>query len=87
MEELYEFPVFLTTQDVSRILRISLSAACHLCREPSFPAVKIGSRYRVPRSEFIRWIQERLPDRTPPLFSTDVRSIYALEKRGSKENE
>lgn len=84
MDELYHFPAFLTAQEIQQVLRISLSATYTLFHDPTFPVVKIGGRYRVPRNEFDRWIQDHLPDRASLRLSTDVHSIYAIERKGSK---
>ena len=47
-------PRFLTTRDVGKILGISRQRAYELVRKGVLPAVRIGSRWRVPASLFER---------------------------------
>ena len=51
---------FMTVSEVSRYLHISLSAAYELTRKGAFPVARFGNSVRVPRAEFLEWVQHRI---------------------------
>lgn len=57
MEEvLKNLPDFLTRQEVQKVLRIGRSTMLRLVREGCIRSVKIGNRYRIPKTELIKFI-------------------------------
>ncbi len=59
MKKNEELPFMLEVEDVARILCIGAAGAHDLVRTPGFPAMHIGSRIRIPKDDFFRWIEER----------------------------
>ena len=55
MEENAGDKEFLTIDEVQQTLRIGRNKARKLVRSEGFPAIKIGTTIRVPRTEFIKW--------------------------------
>lgn len=55
-----ESSAFMTVSEVSRYLHISLSAAYELTRKNNFPVARFGGSVRVPRAEFLEWVQNRV---------------------------
>ena len=51
---------FITVSEVSRYLSISLSSAYELTRKVSFPVARFGASVRVPRAEFLEWVNNRI---------------------------
>ena len=50
----------LTVDDIAEVLRISTSTAYRLCRDPEFPAFRVGGQIRVTRKDLDRWMQRPL---------------------------
>jgi excisionase family DNA binding protein len=48
---------FLTIRDIREYLNISLSAAYELTHRKDFPVCRIGGCIRIPRKEFLAWVQ------------------------------
>lgn len=61
-KDLYEYPPVMTVPEVQKMLRIGRSAAYRLVakgwKEKTFPVIKVGDTYRVPRDAFICWMEE-----------------------------
>lgn len=49
---------FLTVGEVAALLRIGRSKAYELCRQPGFPAVRVGRVIRIPREAFLAWLAQ-----------------------------
>lgn len=48
----------ITVREVAEYLRISLPSAYHLLERNSFPYLKVGCRYVVPRDTFLLWVDQ-----------------------------
>ena len=54
-----DLPLFLNAKMVAQVLGVSISTAYEVMHEPSFPALRVGSRMVVPKEKFIRWTEEQ----------------------------
>lgn len=54
-----ELPLFLNAETVAKLLGISISSSYELMHEKGFPALRIGSRFIVPKEKFKEWIEEK----------------------------
>ena len=55
-----DLPMFLNAQIIASVLGVSPSSAYELLHEKGFPALRIGSRFVVPRDKFQNWVEENL---------------------------
>lgn len=55
-----ELPLMLNAELVSQVLGISISSAYELMHEKSFPSVRIGNRYIVPKDHLRKWIDKQV---------------------------
>lgn len=46
----------MTVREVAAQLRVSLPTAYALCRQPKFPAARVGGQIRIPRQAFQDWL-------------------------------
>lgn len=46
----------LTVKDIQRILKIGTNTAYNLIHSKSFPVIKIGQSYRIPKESFYAWL-------------------------------
>ena len=46
----------MTVREVAGQLRVSLPTAYALCRQPEFPAARVGGQIRIPRQAFQDWL-------------------------------
>lgn len=53
-----EIPLFLTVKDIHHILGISLNTAYGLIRSGELRAKTVGRQLRIPRSEFLRYVNQ-----------------------------
>lgn len=53
-----ELPLFLNAATVAKVLGIAPSSAYELMHEKGFPILKSGSRLLVPKTQFIKWVEE-----------------------------
>ena len=53
-----ELPLFLNAKMVAEVLGISQSSSYELMHDPSFPALRVGSRIVVPKEKFQQWVEE-----------------------------
>lgn len=53
-----ELPASLNVNDVASFLQISKTYAYKLVNDEGFPIIRIGSRFIIPKDEFIKWIRE-----------------------------
>lgn len=51
-----DIPPVLTVKDLQRLLRVSINTAYGLVRSGEIRAKTVGRQLRIPRSEFIRYI-------------------------------
>lgn len=51
-----ELPLFLNVPILAEALGISESSAYELMKTKDFPTLRIGSRYVVPKEDFIQWV-------------------------------
>ena len=49
-------PLFLNSNTVSKVLRVSSSSTYELMHTEGFPTLRIGSRMVVPKEQFIQWV-------------------------------
>ena len=54
-----QLPLFLNAEMTAKLLGISLSSAYELMHEEVFPAVRIGSRFVVPKDKFQQWVERQ----------------------------
>lgn len=47
-------------KDVQRILKIGRNNVYKLLKVPTFPAIKIGNKYIIPRAEFEQWVHKSI---------------------------
>ena len=47
----------LTARDIKQILNISINAAYNLIHNKSFPVIRIGNSFRVPKATFYEWMK------------------------------
>lgn len=52
-----ELPLTLTVEEVAEILGICKANAYSLCHSKSFPAIKVGKRFIIPRPAFLLWLE------------------------------
>ena len=52
-------PLFLNAELISKVLGVSLSSAYELMHDNAFPAVRIGSRFVVPKERFRQWVEQQ----------------------------
>ena len=52
-----ELPLYLNAEILAKILGVSRATAYELMHEKGFPAMRIGSRFIVPREKFISWVE------------------------------
>jgi excisionase family DNA binding protein len=53
-----ELPLVMRVEDVQRALSISRLKAYELVHQQGFPTLRIGRAIRVPRTLFLRWVEE-----------------------------
>lgn len=53
-----ELPLFLNAATVAKVLGIAPSSAYELMHEKGFPILRSGSRLLVPKTQFIKWVEE-----------------------------
>ena len=54
----------LLPEDVGAILGISRNTTYQLLHSENFPAFKVGKLYRVPRDEFLLWMESQTANKT-----------------------
>lgn len=54
--DLEDIPTILTVKDLQRLLRVSINTAYGLIRSGEIRAKTVGRQLRIPRSEFLRYI-------------------------------
>ena len=54
-----QLPLFLNAEMTAKLLGISLSSAYELMHEEGFPALRIGSRFVVPKDKFQQWVERQ----------------------------
>lgn len=54
--DLENIPAILTVKDVQRLLRMSLNTAYTLIRSGELRAKTVGRQLRIPRDEFLRYL-------------------------------
>jgi predicted DNA-binding transcriptional regulator AlpA len=52
------YPLVLTAEEISNILKISKSNAYEMMNQPGFPILKLGRCKRVFRDEFFSWLRK-----------------------------
>ena len=74
-----ELPLFLNAELVAKVLGVSISSAYELMHEEVFPAVRIGSRFVVPKDKFQQWVERQTGDRkSTRLNSSHDQIAYAV---------
>jgi excisionase family DNA binding protein len=59
VRDIQELPAVLTMKDVQDVLGICKPKAYELAHTQGFPVVKIGRTFRVPKTAFLRWLEEQ----------------------------
>ena len=59
-----DFPLFLNTEMVAKVLGVSISSLYELMHEKDFPSVRIGKRFVVPREDLKVWIENYIERKT-----------------------
>ena len=54
-----ELPLMLDAEIVKDIMGISIGLVYELMKSDSFPSIKIGNRYIVPKEKFIEWTHKQ----------------------------
>ena len=54
-----DLPLFLNAGTVAKVLGISTSSTYELMHDNAFPAVRIGSRFVVPKEKFRQWVEQQ----------------------------
>lgn len=52
--------IFLTPNEVAKILSVGKDKAYALCALDGFPAIKLGSAYRIDPEKFDQWLNDHL---------------------------
>lgn len=52
----------LKPRDIAKIMKIGITSAYEICRNPNFPAIRIGNRIVVSRDKFFEWLRENEDD-------------------------
>ena len=55
-----DLPLFLNAELVAKTLGISISSAYELMHEQNFPALRVGSRFVVPKEKFRQWVERQI---------------------------
>lgn len=55
-----DLPLFLNAELVAKTLGISISSAYELMHEDGFPALRVGSRFVVPKEKFRQWVERQI---------------------------
>lgn len=55
--DLGDYPVILTAQDISQILKVSKPTAYEIMKYTDFPILEIGRCKRVLRDDFFEWLR------------------------------
>jgi excisionase family DNA binding protein len=63
IKTLAELPVTLTTRDVEAFLGVCHSTVCKLLQTPGFPALKVGTHWKVPKDDLIAWMKQQQTQR------------------------
>lgn len=50
---------FYTVQEIQKILKIGKNQAYDLVKQEGFPKIKIGTGYRIPKTEFDEWCKKQ----------------------------
>lgn len=58
-----ELPIILTVEQISTIMGISLVGAYELTRQKNFPAIRVGRRITIPKSSFMKWLENQASGR------------------------
>ncbi|MBR0280809.1 MAG: helix-turn-helix domain-containing protein [Oscillibacter sp.] len=59
-----ELPIVLTPSDIAAILGVSRNTSYEVLHSENFPAFKVGKLYRVPRDEFLLWMESQTANKT-----------------------
>lgn len=53
-----DLPLFLNTESIAKVLRISPSSSYELIHALGFPVLRVGNRMVVPKEKFIQWVEQ-----------------------------
>lgn len=59
-----KYPDILKVEDIMKILRISRNTAYNLVKQEGFPLIRIKSDFRIPKQQFIQWIEQTTLNKT-----------------------
>lgn len=54
-EDIERLPMFLTVEDVAKVMGIGKPNAYELFKRQDFPSIRVGRRLVVAREAFLRW--------------------------------
>lgn len=60
VELLNKIDIMLTVEDIQEHLCLGKDSAYALVKLTSFPSIKIGNQYRIPLSEYKKWLSESI---------------------------
>ena len=59
-----DLPVFISPKELSKIMGLHITTIYDLIQNEDFPNIRIGTRYVIPKEDFLRWINtHKKPDK------------------------
>ena len=56
----YGMDEMLTPTDIQKHLKIGRNKTYQLIQLSSFPKIKIGNKYRIPKEKYLKWISDNI---------------------------
>lgn len=50
---------FYTVPEIQKLLKVGKNQAYRLVQQKDFPKIKVGSSYRIPKTEFDEWVKKQ----------------------------
>ena len=60
MEKANDLVIMLTPKDIQEHLCLSKNIVYQLIQMDSFPKIKIGNSYRIPKDKYEKWIEQNI---------------------------
>lgn len=61
-------PDLLTLKELQEFLQIGRNTALEYCHNPSFPSIKIGRKWRIPKEQLKEWIAKQVEEASSVTF-------------------
>ena len=58
-----QLPLIMTVDHISQVMGISRVGAYELTKTEGFPVIRVGRRITIPKSAFIKWVDEKSQNR------------------------